>query len=253
MFYWRQRQEPEAGRYGVEWAFTDRHGGVSQGHYGSLNLGAGVADDPAAVAENRSRVARSLGLAPAKLRFMSQQHGCDVHTVHPGQEHSGSPDVDGIVARGTSQGVAALVADCTPVLLVDRSVGLVAAAHAGRPGMMAGVVPATVQRLRDLGAVSLEAIVGPSICGRCYEVPLRMREAAGAVSPVTPAVTWTGTPAIDVAAGVVDQLTELSVPCSWVPGCARESEDLYSYRGEGQTGRYAGVVRLLPPLGGEAA
>ncbi|MBW8173573.1 polyphenol oxidase family protein [Ornithinimicrobium sp. Arc0846-15] len=253
MFYWRQRQEPEAERYGVEWGFTDRHGGVSQGQYGSLNLGAGVADDPAAVTENRSRVAQALGLAPTNLRFMSQQHGCAVHTVQPDQERSGAPDVDGIVARGSSHGVAALVADCTPVLFVDRSVGLVAAAHAGRPGMMAGVVPATVQRLRDLGAVSLEAIVGPSICGRCYEVPLSMREAAGEVSAVTPTVTWTGTPAIDVAAGVVEQLAELGVPCSWVPGCARESDDLYSYRGEGQTGRYAAVVRLLPPLGGESA
>ena len=132
-------------------------------------------------------------------------------------------------------------------MVVDRTEGLAAVMHAGRPGMTSGVVPATLERLRALGAQDLQAVVGPSICGRCYEVPEEMRAAAAAVSPVSSTVSWTGTPAIDVAAGVVDQLATAGVPVQWLPGCSRESEDLYSYRRDGSTGRYAAAVRLLAP------
>jgi hypothetical protein len=80
-------------------------------------------------------------------------------------------------------------------------------------------------------------------------VPEELRAEAGRVSPCAPSVSWTGTPAIDVAGAVVDQLHRDGVSVRWLPGCSREDEDLYSYRGDGTTGRYAGVIRLLPPEG----
>jgi len=64
---------------------------------------------------------------------------------------------------------------------------------------------------------------------------------------VSATVSWTGTPAVDIAAGVVDQLRRAGASVTWVPGCTREDGDLYSYRRDGRTGRHAGVVRLLPP------
>jgi copper oxidase (laccase) domain-containing protein len=76
-----------------------------------------------------------------------------------------------------------------------------------------------------------------------------MRADAARVSPVSATVSWTGTPAIDIAGAVVDQLQAYDVPVRWVPGCTRESPDLYSYRRDPQTGRFAGVVRLLPERG----
>ena len=112
--------------------------------------------------------------------------------------------------------------------------------------MVQGVVPATVARLRELGATSIEAVVGPSVCPRCYEVPEAMRDEAAAVEPTSASVTWTGTPAIDVAAGVVAQLAREGIALRWLSGCTRERDDLYSYRRDGTTGRFAGVVRLLP-------
>lgn len=249
VFRWRERQSGEGSRFGVDWAITDRHGGASQGAYSELNLGAGVEDSAEAVSTNRHRLARAFQLHGADLRFMHQQHGAEVVTAGDSAE---PPGVDGLVTDRTDVALVVLVADCTPVLLLDRTEGLVAAVHAGRPGMLAGVVPAVLARMQDLGARHLEAVVGPSVCPRCYEVPSEMRDQARQVSAVAPSVSWTGTPAIDVAAAVVEQLHDVDVAVRWLPGCSRESEDLYSHRRDGRhgcTGRYAGVVRLLPPEG----
>lgn len=256
MFFWRERTDPAGTDFGVEWAFTDRHGGSSQGPYGEINLANHVGDHDDAVETNRHRVAHELGLTASDLRFMDQRHGCDV-AVTPGTRDDvapevGSPDapapaVDGLVSGRADEALVVLVADCTPVLLLDRREGLVAAVHAGRPGMMSGVVPATLAWLRTLGAKDVEAVVGPSVCPRCYEVPERMRDEAARVSPVAASVSWTGTPAIDVAGAVVDQLVRDGVSVRWLPGCTREDPNLYSYRRDGTTGRFAGIVRLLAP------
>ncbi len=79
----------------------------------------------------------------------------------------------------------------------------------------------------------------------CYEVPEAMVEQAARISPVAAAMSWQGTPAIDVAAAVVDQLRARSVAVQWISGCSRESEELFSYRRQPRTGRSAGFVRLL--------
>lgn len=253
MFTWRERIEPSGTAYGVEWLVTDRLGGSSQGSYAEFNLGGHVGDLAEAVETNRHRLAHELGLRLADLRFMDQQHGCAV-AVTPGSRPdapvfggSPAPAVDGIISGRTDEALVVLVADCTPVLLVDRTEGLVAAVHAGRPGMVSGVVPATLARMRELGATEIEAVVGPSVCPRCYEVPEDLREAAARVEPTSTGITWQGTPAIDVASGVVAQLARDGVALRWLPGCTRERADLYSYRRDGATGRFGGVVRLLAP------
>ncbi|KGN33122.1 laccase [Knoellia sinensis KCTC 19936] len=235
MFFWNDDVD------GVRRAFTDRSGGVSEIPYAGLNLGGHVGDAPEAVRENRVRVATELGVGLDRLVFMDQCHGADVAVVT--EKPSGPLAVDGIVTAEPDLALAALVADCTPILLADVRAGVIAAVHAGRPGMTKGVVPQAISAMRDLGANSISAAVGPSVCGRCYEVPLEMREVAASVRPESSAVSWTGTPAIDVAAGVVAQLREAGVSdLTWVAGCAREEASLYSYRRDGATGRFAGVI-----------
>lgn len=214
------------------------------GDFASLNLGGHVGDDPAAVESNRRMVAGSLDVQRDRLLFMSQCHGSEVAVVD-GPWEGEPPRVDALVTTQTDVALAVLVADCTPVLMVDRIAGVVAAVHAGRPGMMQGVVGHAIDAMADLGARSISALVGPSVCGRCYEVPEAMRAQAARVSAVTAAVSWEGTPSIDVAAGVVDQLQARSVAVQWVRGCTRESGELFSYRRQHRTGRFAGVVRLL--------
>jgi len=230
VFAWRED------RSGVVRAVTDRSAGVSTGRWAGLNLGAHVDDAPDAVAENRRRLADRLG---RPVVYMDQCHGAEISVVEGVPERP--PSCDAVVTRSNEVALAVLVADCVPVLL-SGSGGVVAAVHAGRPGLVAGVLPRTLQAMSDLGAGEVDAVVGPSVCGRCYEVPAAMRDVAAEVQPMSATVSWTGTAAIDVAAGVVAQLRDGGVAVHWVPGCTRERADLYSYRRDGATGRFAGVV-----------
>jgi YfiH family protein len=217
---------------------------VSEGPYAGLNLGAHVGDSSRHVTENRGRLAACLGIGPDRLLFMHQCHGADVAVAESPWADGVAPAADALVTVVPGLALSVLVADCAPVLLADRERGVVATVHAGRPGLVKGVVPAAVEAMRDLGAQDIEAVVGPSVCGRCYEVPLEMREAVAGVSPESRTVSWTGTPAIDVSAGVVAQLRDEKVSVTWLSGCTREDERLFSYRRDGQTGRTAGVVLL---------
>jgi len=247
VFHWRE-QVPAIGGLSVDWGFTTRRGGSSVGDFESLNLGGHVGDDPLAVDSNRSLVAGSLGVEADRLLFLRQRQGSDVVVVD-GPWEGEPPEADGVVTTSTDLALAVLVADCTPVLLVDQVAGVVAAVHAGRPGMMSGIVGLAVDAMTDLGARSIRAAVGPSVCGRCYEVPEAMRAQAANISPVAAAISWRGTPSIDVAAAVVEQLRARSVAVQWISGCSRESGELFSYRRQHRTGRFAGVVRLLDDHG----
>lgn len=241
MFYWRTTVAAGAGGSRVDVAFTGRSAGRGSGPYAGLNLGGHVGDDPAFVERNRTLLAEAMDLPRERLVFMNQVHGATVLSVS-GPWTDPVPAADGIVTRTTDLALAVLVADCVPVLLHDPHAGVIGAVHAGRPGMTNGVVARAVERMRDLGAERITATVGPSVCGRCYEVPGDMARGAASVAPASAARSWTGTHAIDVAAGVVEQLVEADVAVEWVPGCTREDPDLYSYRRDRTTGRFAGVV-----------
>ena len=157
----------------------------------------------------------------------------------------GLPQVDGLVTALPEVTLVVRVADCVPVLLADLDRRLVGALHAGRPGLVAGIVPAGLDALRSLGARRLTAWVGPHVCGSCYEVPSSMREDVCRVVPAAWAETSWGTPAVDVGAGVVAQLREGGVDVVDAARCTREHEDLYSFRRDGQdAGRMAGLVRV---------
>ncbi|MFJ1828186.1 peptidoglycan editing factor PgeF [Streptomyces sp. NPDC088178] len=232
----------------AHFAFTDRWGGVSAAPYEELNLGGAVGDDPAAVLANRERAARALGLDPAQVVWMNQVHGRDVAVVDgPWGDVAEIPEVDAVVAARRGLPLAVLTADCTPVLLADPVAGIAAAAHAGRPGLVAGVVPAVVEAMVGLGAETHRIIArtGPAVCGRCYEVPSGMRaEVAESVPAAWSETSW-GTPAVDVTAGVLAQLETLGVENRQAsPVCTLESGDHFSYRRDRTTGRLAGYVWL---------
>ncbi|MFJ4919247.1 peptidoglycan editing factor PgeF [Streptomyces sp. NPDC088725] len=232
---------------GAHFAFTDRWGGVSAAPYGQLNLGGAVGDDPAAVLANRDIAAKSLGLDPVSVVWMNQVHGRDVAVVDGPWGSADIPAVDAVVTGRGGLALAVLTADCVPVLLADPVAGVVAAAHAGRPGMVAGVVPAAVEAMTALGAQPsrITARTGPAVCGRCYEVPAAMRDEVAAVVPEAWSETSWATPAVDVTAGVHAQLAALGITDRHASEvCTLESDDHFSYRRDRTTGRLAAYVWL---------
>ncbi|MEU0006315.1 peptidoglycan editing factor PgeF [Streptomyces sp. NPDC006314] len=232
---------------GAHFAFTDRWGGVSAAPYEELNLGGAVGDAPEAVRGNRELAAKSLGLDAGRVVWMNQVHGADVAVVDEPWGERPVPEVDAIVTARRGLALAVLTADCVPVLLADPVAGVAAAAHAGRPGMVKGIVPAAVRAMVELGAEPerIVARTGPAVCGRCYEVPEQMRAEVAAVEPAAHAETGWGTPAVDVSAGVHAQLDRLGV-CDRAqsPVCTLESDDHFSYRRDRTTGRLASYVWL---------
>lgn len=227
----------------VRFAFTDRLGGVSAPPYDELNLGGHVGDDPESVRVNRRLVAEAIGLDPGEVSYMNQVHGADVAVVD-GPWREQAPDVDAMVTTTPRRVLAVLVADCVPVLLADPEAGVVGVAHAGRVGLAAGVVPAVIRSMRELGARRLTARIGPAVCARCYEVPEELRAEVSSVVPEAWAVSRNGTPALDLPAGVAAQLRATGAEVFDVATCTVEDDTSYSYRRDGVTGRLAGLAWL---------
>jgi YfiH family protein len=223
---------------------STRAGGRSRGAFASFNLSAGVGDDAASVSANRARLRAELGVP---VVFLQQVHGTQVVTVDapPEPDAPDVPDTDAAVTTLPGVGLAVLAADCVPVLLADPEAGVVGAAHAGRVGAAAGVLPATVAAMAALGARVrvMEVLLGPAVCGGCYEVPADMRDEVDATLPGSAARTRRGTPGLDLRAGLYRQLTELGVGRVGVdPRCTVETADLYSHRRDGRTGRQAAIT-----------
>ncbi len=213
---------------------------MSIGRYASANLSGAVGDDPAAVATNRARLDRWAGRPVVIHR---QVHGTTVAAA-------AGPVIEAdAVVGGPGDAVAVLVADCLPVLVADPVAGVVAAVHAGRRGLAAGVLQAAVGALVARGAdpAGMIAVVGPGICGRCYEVPAQLRAEVADLVPDTAATTRAGTPALDLPAGAVAVLRSEGVDSvRALRICTAEDARLFSHRGDGgaraATGRFAGAV-----------
>ncbi|MBX3478023.1 MAG: peptidoglycan editing factor PgeF [Brevundimonas sp.] len=162
---------PLLDRAGVRHGFFTRQGGVSTGLYEGLNTGVGSSDDPAAVAENRRRVAEAMGGAPDDLAACYQVHSALARVAEAGWKGE-RPEGDASVTAAPGVICAVLTADCAPVLLADAEAGVVGAVHAGWKGALNGVVHSAVTAMQALGATParMVAVVGPCIAQASYEV-----------------------------------------------------------------------------------
>lgn len=144
--------------------FTGRAGGVSGAPYDTLNLGPATGDDPAAVRRNLSIA--SDGRPVARLR---QVHGSDIRTAVPADTGADLREGDGLVTTSTGIALAAMTADCLPVVLATSEV--IAVVHAGWRGLAAGVVENGVAAMRDLDRTGeIRVALGPGAGACCYEV-----------------------------------------------------------------------------------
>jgi polyphenol oxidase len=243
----------ERGSLPVAHGFSPRAGGVSRAPWHALNLGASVGDDPAAVAENRGRVAAAFGVATTRVARLDQVHGAAVHVA--GGDATGLTG-DAWVGDDPEWLLVVSAADCLPVLLVDRRRGAVAAAHAGWRGAAAGIARATVDALgRHFGSdpADLQAWLGPSIQGACYQVGPEVVAAVRADPTVPAGVAWpdpvvAGRWRLDVPAAVRAQLEAAGVPAAMISASATcthcAADRCFSHRRDaGRTGRHWAVVR----------
>lgn len=214
--------------------------------FGSFNLGDHVGDDPNAVAANRSRLAAATGLGASRLVWMNQVHGDRVEMID-GPRDTVVADTDALVTNVTRLALVVVTADCVPVLMADARAGVVAAVHAGRAGAERGVVARAVAAMLTVGARpdDISVLLGPAVSGRNYEVPSAMADAVEAALPGSRATTSTGTPGLDLRAGIICQLKTLGITAIDVdPRCTVADRDLFSYRRDGRTGRLASLVWL---------
>ncbi len=217
--------------------FTDRSGGVSQGVFTSFNLGDHVSDDPADVQANRSLLASKFG----PVQFMNQVHGSRIVIIESVTDET--PTADALVTGIAGLSLAVMVADCIPLLLTSSEA--VAAVHVGRRGLVNGVAVKTIELMCEMGARKIRAVLGPAICGRCYEVSQDVHDEVVALHPLATARTASGTPALDLPKALKASLaTEGISEISDLQICTVESADYFSYRRDGITGRQVGLVSL---------
>ena len=153
-------------------AFFTRQGGASEGVYASLNGGVGSRDDPAAVAENRRRMAEALGVEPDRLAIPYQVHSAEARLIDAAFSPEQRPRVDGLVTRAPGLALGVTGADCGIVLLADPEARVVGAVHAGWKGAFSGVLEATLAVMAEAGARigAVTAVLGPTIGQPSYEV-----------------------------------------------------------------------------------
>lgn len=223
---------------------TTRGGGVSDGPFASLNLAEHVGDAAAAVARNRERLRRELGL-PSEPGWLTQVHGCGVARV--GRDPRGG-EADAAIGDGPGQVCAVMTADCLPVLLCDVDGSIVAAVHAGWRGLAAGVIEVAVRRM-GVAPDRLMAWLGPAIGPTAFEVGDEVRAcflaADAAVEDAfrrSPNGRWLA----DLYALARRRLAAIGVESVSGGGLCTFSEPrrFFSYRRDGVTGRMASVIWL---------
>ncbi|WP_241475206.1 polyphenol oxidase family protein [Nesterenkonia sp. YGD6] len=240
-FWWRGHAGDS-----VQLGFTSVDAGNLARHAGSQQR----------VSEDRRRLEAAMGVPAGSLRFLNQVHSADVldaeaaASTQDGVSSAPVPTGDAWVCADGSVPLAIMVADCLPVLLYGQRAGsdpehqvpVTAAAHAGRPGLLAGVLENTVAAMRERGAVAITAWIGPGACGACYEIPEPMVAEVSRDRPAIASTTSWGTSALNLRAEAQAVLAQQGVTVEDLAGCTLEDDSLFSHRREPDRGRFAGVI-----------
>lgn len=239
---------------GIRHGFFTRAGGVSEGLYRGLNVGIGSRDDPASVRENRTRVARWMGVPDTHLNTLYQVHSADVIAVR--EPLTERPKADAMVTDRAGIALGVLAADCGPVLFADAEARVIGAAHAGWQGALSGVLENTVAAMETRGAQRerIVAVLGPSISQANYEVGPEFQErfvnadsanlAYFAPSPKC------GHFLFDLNRYTVDRLLRTGVTAEMTGRCTYAEEDMFfsyrraTHRNEADYGRQISAITI---------
>ncbi len=234
-------------------AVFTRLGGTSSGPFHSLNVGALVGDDPAAVRANHGGILQVLGIGADQVVTAHQVHGARVAIVDAAQGGTVVPTTDGLISR--ARGIVLLLrfADCLPLMLYDPLRQVVALAHVGWRGCLAGIVTSTIaemQRAFGCDPRDMLAGLGPAIGPCCYEVGREVTVAVEEIFDSGHGLLPTqpdGSVHFDLPSAVRNQLLRTGVrriEASGLCTCCK-TDEFFSHRGEsGNTGRFAAVLGL---------
>lgn len=241
---------------GVRAVTTTRHGlGVSQAPFDSFNLGARCGDAAEAVAENRRQLAEALRL-PSPPRWVRQVHGIGVVRDPAVVERiEDEPEADAAVTATPGVVLAILTADCLPVVFAARDGSEIAAAHAGWPGLSAGMLEATVAALRTPKS-GLQAWIGPAAGPERYEIGEEVRERFIAHDPRAASsfvATRPGHWLVDLFAIARMRLVDAGLDPARIHGgglCTiSDPQRFFSHRRDQRGGRIATLAWIAPSAG----
>lgn len=200
------------------------------------NVAQHVGDDPANVDLWRRRLEAEMG----PLAWMNQVHGTAIVPA----DHATAPEADGLILH-PGQGGAVMVADCVPLLMCGGSGRLGAVVHVGRAGLLGGIVDRAVDLFHRAGITQIAAVIGPAVCGACYEVGDELAAEAERTLPGSSSTTRWGTRGIDIPGSVARILNRRGVDVASVGVCTMEDERFFSHRRQhGRAGRFAGFLVL---------
>ncbi len=200
------------------------------------NLALHTGDDPDTVLANRENLRTQLNIE--NIQFMNQSHSNQVSTVSTYQ--FSEIDSDALITTTPGLGLAVLVADCVPLLL--SAPHCVAAVHVGRVGMTNGIITKVLDQMAGLGAKGIFAWLGPSICGKCYEVSPEMYDEVSTLFPGS--ATSPEKRSLDLPRGIISILAERDIDTHALGICTLENDRFFSYRRDKSKGRQAGVISL---------
>jgi YfiH family protein len=242
-----------AGGTPIPHGFFSRTGGISTGPYASLNCSFSGVDDREKILENRARAAAAIGAAPENLLGLKQTHGATVITATTPWPIGAAPEADALVTATPGLALSIITADCAPVLFSNAEGTIIAAAHAGWRGALAGILEATAAAMRAKGAGNITAAIGPCIHQPSYEVTATLRDPILAQDPTAETFFAPGREHhwhFNLPAYCQSRLAAAGVPAEILPHdtCADEahffSHRRRTLRGEPAIGHQISVIKL---------
>lgn len=234
----------------VKAIITNRVAGVSQAPYAHFNLATHVGDQVELVHTNRAWLKKKLGLETEPC-WLSQVHGTQAVYVSPKRETS-VLEADASYTDYRRQACVVMTADCLPILVANKQGTWVAAIHAGWRGLLAGVIESTLQHYVG-DKHDLLIYFGPGISQDYFEVgedvyKAFVRKNKESQNAFRRSTTHSHKFYADLFLLAKQRCVACGIPQSHLTGghdCTYAKEDLfYSYRREGQTGRFASLIWL---------
>ena len=213
------------------------------------NLAFHVGDNIKNVINNHVGLSCNLNYDKSSLIYMKQIHSNIVHIINNDDDFEHSPTCDALITNKINTPLMVMVADCTPILFYDNVQRVIAVAHSGRAGTFGNIIKNVLESFVNnfhSNIADIYVSVGPSICQDCYEVGEEIYQEAKELRLDYAIKKREKKYFLDIKKILKTQLKEVKVEHFEISDeCNACLHDKYfSYRKEGVTGRFAGVIEL---------